>query len=458
MLTNPHKTGTSRNRNQWGVITLAVCALLVLTQCDSGFVPDTGPPPNSTDARVQTVQKWYDTALAEERRLPPPDSLLAGKFDEDSTITAVLDAMVRQHPPDWDNMETWDNGHGGYWAATLLGGTPTSPSDPDFSVVRTLVADVDENGNILGGLLIEFIAPDLDESEFRDYVVQWIVGDWGNTPMLVAEYTIGYASTQAMFHAPGEAPVPITMQLVEKMGAGKTAATIWYCWVTVWYEGEVCVHGQYWGVCTRERHTETTCVCVSGCDDTGDGDTGDGDAGGTGGPGGVGGGCPGCGDSDDDDDSDDEDEEDEEEEDEDDSQCTEDQKAIAAEYDDETNWPCETFVDAVTSGTGTHGHDFGYLSGAYQGGSAAVLADVSIEHGISGWVTSDWRCPIGNANVGGSANSQHVQGLAGDFTAAGFDSTMHKNFEDAAINAGSVWSSGYGTGSDQYTGHIHIHW
>ena len=311
MLTNPHKTGRSRNRNQWGVITLAICALLVLIQCDSGFVPDTGPAPNSTDARVQAIQKWYDTALAEERSAPLPDSLLAGKFDDDSTLAAVLDAMVSQHPPDWDNMETWDNGHGGYWAATLLAGNPTSPTDPELTVVRTLVADVDENGQILGGLLIEFAARDLDESNFRDYVVQWIVVDYGNTPILVAEYTIGYASTNAMFYQPGEAPIPVTMRLTEKVGAGKTAAEIWYCYVSYYDRVRVCVEvdiqgGPTYEVCEWQEFTETTCVCVSGCyDDDGDGDTG--------------GDCPnGCGDTgggddDDDDDSDDDDDEDDNE-------------------------------------------------------------------------------------------------------------------------------------------------
>ncbi len=61
--------------------------------------------------------------------------------------------MVRAYPPDWDQMETWDNGIGGYYAATVLGPATSTPSDPDILVVRTLVADVDENGQIISGRL-----------------------------------------------------------------------------------------------------------------------------------------------------------------------------------------------------------------------------------------------------------------------------------------------------------------
>ncbi len=57
-------TGSSR----WGLLTLAVCGLLVLTQCDSGIDPYVEPPPSETDLpqRVEAVQAWYKTALAED--------------------------------------------------------------------------------------------------------------------------------------------------------------------------------------------------------------------------------------------------------------------------------------------------------------------------------------------------------------------------------------------------------
>jgi len=54
------------------VAMLCVSGLLVLTHCDSGFVPDIGPSPsaNPSAARVQTVQEWYPPALSEEQNAP----------------------------------------------------------------------------------------------------------------------------------------------------------------------------------------------------------------------------------------------------------------------------------------------------------------------------------------------------------------------------------------------------
>ena len=416
---------------------LSVCALLVLTHCDSGFVPDVGPPPNSSDARAEKIKAWYDTALEEEQNAhldPQRIGKLAGDSTllSDSTIAAVLAAMVDQHPPDWDQMETWDNGSGGYIGATLLAGGLGSTSDPDLSVVRTLVADVDENGRVLSGYLVEYVSEDVQESQFKEYVGQWLAGDFGNKAMLVAEYTIGYASTSAMFYAPDKDPRPITIRLVEKYGTGKIDGNKYSGKVSAlvlvyWEAGPPIKVGPGYPI-------TTTCVWR---DDGGDDDDD---------------GCPpeGCdsggGDGGDDDDDDD------------DSQCTEDQKDIAKEYGDETNWPCEKFVDDITSGTGTHGHVTGYHSPAYSAGLQAVMTDMLVAHAVSGWINSDWRCPIGNAHpdVGGVSGSQHVQGTAGDFSAAGFDEEMHGDFEDAGIAAGRRWSSAYGPGG--YTGHIHIDW
>jgi hypothetical protein len=42
-----------------------------------------------------------------------------GKIPEDSAIAAALAAMVVKHPPDWDKMEIWDYGSGGYIGAAF---------------------------------------------------------------------------------------------------------------------------------------------------------------------------------------------------------------------------------------------------------------------------------------------------------------------------------------------------
>ena len=75
--------------------------------------------------------------------------------------------MVDKHSPDWDRMETWDNGSGGYIGAALLAGGLGTTSDRALSVVRTLVADVDEDGSVLSGYLVEFVSPDVRESQFK---------------------------------------------------------------------------------------------------------------------------------------------------------------------------------------------------------------------------------------------------------------------------------------------------
>ena len=138
--------------------------------------------------------------------------------------------------------------------------------------------------------------------------------------------------------------------------------------------------------------------------------------------------------------------------------CTEDQIAFADEYNDPVNWPCTAFEDWVTPGNGTHGHQKGYLDDGFLYGSADVFAYVAAA-GVSGaYLESDWRCPVGNAAVGGVAGSTHTEGRAGDFTAPGFNEETHGKFTDAAGNADASWSSGYGTGNQQYTSHIHIHW
>lgn len=209
-----------------------------------------------------------------------------GKISEDSTIAAVLAAIVGKHSPDWDQMETWDNGSGGYIGATLLAGDLGTASDPDLSVVRTLVADVDENGRVLSGYLVEFVSATAQESQFKEYVGQWLAGDFGNKPMLVAEYTVGYASTQAFFYAPGKDPRPITMRLMEKSSPGKTEAT-WYCWVSDAWEIEVCdpIHGpnqeRQEPNCRGSGHVHVEITCVLRDDDGGY----------------SGGGCPECGDT-----------------------------------------------------------------------------------------------------------------------------------------------------------------
>ncbi len=76
--------------------------------------------------------------------------------------------------------------------------------------------------------------------------------------------------------------------------------------------------------------------------------------------------------------------------------------AIADEYDDPVNCPCDVFTDSVLDG-GDHRHETGYLSPDYLSGRGVVLSAVP-----AAWINSDWRCPKGNAAVGGVAESTHI--------------------------------------------------
>ena len=165
---------------------------------------------------------------------------------------------------------------------------------------------------------------------------------------------------------------------------------------------------------------------------------------------------------DDDDDNEDDEEEEEEDEDEEEPACTDDQIAIAAEYEShriEGEWPCEIFEHIIVErdkygnpNTGVDGHQLGYLSQGYITGSTEVLRIVADE-GLTGYgIETDWRCPDGNAALPNAVpGSQHVRGTAGDFYADDFDSEVHAVYERAGIEAGAGWMK-------EYKNHTHIDW
>ncbi|WP_419948298.1 hypothetical protein [Candidatus Palauibacter sp.] len=139
--------------------------------------------------------------------------------------------------------------------------------------------------------------------------------------------------------------------------------------------------------------------------------------------------------------------------------CTDDQTAIAAEYNDPDNWPCTTFTHLVTThgkrgdpNIGVHKHDTGYLSQGFYSGASDVFVYVELRGLTGAGIESDWRCPVGNADprVGGSAGSQHVLGTAGDFYSADFDARAAGIFSDAAELLADWWYSD--------TAHTHIDW
>lgn len=149
------------------------------------------------------------------------------------------------------------------------------------------------------------------------------------------------------------------------------------------------------------------------------------------------------------------------------SPCTQDQQDLEDEYDGPLclgsgEWLCSDFTDPPDArhragNLGIHGpekpHARGYLHLRYKVGKWIVLRFVQ-QSGVNGaWVESSWRCPVGNARVGGTLASQHMEGTAGDFDASGFEAggSVESAFAEAAAFANAGWSWSYG-------GSYHIDW
>lgn len=121
---------------------------------------------------------------------------------------------------------------------------------------------------------------------------------------------------------------------------------------------------------------------------------------------------------------------------------------------------CWEFDDTdFTRGIGTHNHTVGFIDEPYRANKPFVLdccEDIDLT------VTSDWRCPQGNANVGGSIRSQHMEGNGGDFAktdgaALTFDEWRNiRNYAIEELRVSADGISGYGAGGFNYTTHIHI--
>jgi len=194
--------------------------------CDNSLSPDTGPSVNS-ERRIETVRQWYDSALIEQQKNPPRLPNEFTQIDSDSIAVEILGAMVRKYPPDWDNMKIWDYGTDGYLAATLLEGKSMSEYNPDISVIRSLIVKINNNGKRVSGQLIEFIGLGLDASLLWKYVDQWLVGNFEDHPMIVAEYTVAYASVKTLLYIPNSEPKRIKMVLQANLGSGKNCYSYW---------------------------------------------------------------------------------------------------------------------------------------------------------------------------------------------------------------------------------------
>ena len=265
--------------HRYPVSFLILSSWFYLGGCDHSFDPDIDESISEEVAleRIQRVKEFYQIALEKEQTTPlklrngysKSWNSSNGYVDlSDSMVVISLEEMVKQYPPDWENAETWDTGRG-YFFATLLGPNVTelNPSATKVPVVRTLVADVDTEGNVIPGSMhiIEFAGLDLDASLYKDYVDQWLVGDLGKTPILVAEYTIGYVFTNGFFYQPDQSPIKVTMALLRVQTSEKRHTFDLICYTRVEYEESCLVADDPpMGItCEIIGYPRTTCVQVS---------------------------------------------------------------------------------------------------------------------------------------------------------------------------------------------------
>ena len=155
--------------------------------------------------------------------------------------------------------------------------------------------------------------------------------------------------------------------------------------------------------------------------------------------------------------------------------CSPEQIDIAGEYANinlynpdggpRRNWSgrCDLFDDRdFVSGTGTHGHSVGYIDALYRGNKRTVSN--SLPGQLT--VTSDWRCPQGNANLPnpGSIGSWHMEGNGGDFAKRNGHDLTYDEWNTIQQSAGRAGAGGISRWGDpcqncfQYKAHIHVDW
>ncbi len=275
------------------ILLTAVVAATIFVRCDSFNIADVDSATDSASL-IESVRTYYEAAIQPNGL----DGQIGGKISGDSIRAAVLAEMVRQYPPDWTQAVTWRDGNE-YHLATILGaGKPSiNPAQDSIAVVRTLVADLNEDGKVTDALLVEFASSDpLDPASFAHYVKQWFTQDYGDNKVLAAEYSLGYEGSQAYLYNPSDSVLtPASLSLEKRRTAGKAAREDGvFCWYSLVEFGEICGEHPTTGVeeCNARYRWELTCVQMDsgggedgGGGGGGGGDDGNGDSVGTGGGG-----------------------------------------------------------------------------------------------------------------------------------------------------------------------------
>ncbi len=349
---------------------------------------------------------------------------------------------------------------------TTLGSYTDEKYDTTMYHVRTILFDLDSSGDVETGNVVIFSSRDaLSKDGFGTYARQYLAKDFGDVEMTVSRYTTRFEAVDAFLYRPGHIPLELSVKLVKKEVASgslgklvlntsisKNYNTNDICGASCYVSnfGYICVGDVPIDDCSKQYMLICTAIyCPPAPVDTGGGGSGSG---------GVGGGGS-------DDDGSDDDGSDPEGADQDNCSCSNrEQCDLVDEYNisDQGNWTCSKFkrVDPKWV-VGSKGYEskhnrFAYISPTLRGN----FYELQDYFGMNFYITSAYRCPVGNSKVSESIYSQHKYGTAADLNPpAGESNRWTQVFKrDIAVRAVRVMGAGWSKYAYSDRNHVHVDW
>ena len=116
--------------------------LLLLVGCDSHIITESAQP----DA-IEAARTWYEAAIVQADSASTAKS---GSFD--------TSPLVKRFAPDWSKVVVLKGKSGGSVVTTVLGKDAGVSFDPTVFVLRVIVQEVNNSGEVESATLVEFIS------------------------------------------------------------------------------------------------------------------------------------------------------------------------------------------------------------------------------------------------------------------------------------------------------------
>ncbi len=457
-----HPQGMSIRTFRFGVlpiVSVLFLGALLLASCDSGADFSSLDELSPAGDQVAKIRAWYD----EQTEFAFSEGLAKTSGDVDSLTLA---AFVEKFPPDWNKAVLLSRKDGGRAMVATLGQYTDEKYDTTLHHVRTILVDLDSSGDVQSGNIVVFSSLDeLSKDGFDTYARQYLTEDFGDIEMFVSRYTIQFEVVDAFVYRSGQIPLElsigfskreITSGTLGKLGSSASIinnSTPCYIFCYAVHFGWTCSGtplpaGLGYSPASADQCGPSYYLnCVSTCF---------GSIGGSGGNGGGGG-------NDDDDSSQPPDED----------ECTcsnREQCDLAEEYNDSISWPCSKFKRIASEyRRGADGYEskhspFGYISSSATRGFNRITSHFNTNY----YITSAYRCPVGNNIVSDAPESQHIKGTAVDLNPPLSDLNIYDDVDNVPYwtlhykerivnvskrNYGVTWSSLY-----EGPNHVHLDW